>query len=130
MNGIVDSGMMTGVAAALIGAIIGASLSYALTKALRKNERIIEGIYRPLLGQLGQVLERVQDADSLDLKGLDDVRQDGMYFAMDERLREMTNQVYEEIKGYKDRYEASSSHALAIVRELVQESASKNLSGK
>ena len=82
MSGFVDPGIITGIAATLIGTIVGAFLTYTLSKTQRRNERLIEGIYRPLLGQLGQVLERIQDADSPDLKGLDAVRQDGMYFVM------------------------------------------------
>jgi hypothetical protein len=120
LSGFVDPGIITGIAATLIGTIAGAFLTYTLSKTQRRNERLIEGIYRPLLGQLGQVLERIQDADSPDLKGLDAVRQDGMYFVMNETLKKMTRQAYDEIKGYKDRYGASSSRARAIVRELVQ----------
>lgn len=112
--------ILAGAIVALLGALFGAVLTHLLSKTRARNERLIEGIYRPFLGQLGKVLEKIQDADTLDLKGLDIVRQDGMYFVMEEALKKMANQVYEEIKGYNDRHDASSSRAQAIVREAVQ----------
>jgi hypothetical protein len=112
--------ILAGAIAAILGGLFGAVLTHLLSKTRARNERLIEGIYRPLLGQLGKVLERIRDADSLDLEDLDAVRRGGMYFVMEEGMRKMVDQVYEEIKEYKDRRDASSSRAQAIVREVVQ----------
>jgi len=119
MNELMDA-ILAGAIVALLGAAFGAVLGHIFSKTRARNERLIEGIYRPLLGQLGLLLEKVQDVENLDLMGLEGVRRNGMFFAMDESLRKMTSQVYKEIKEYKDRYDASNARAQAMVREAIQ----------
>ena len=121
LSGNMNLGGILGIIGTLVGVLVGAVLTYFISLSVRRKERLIDGIYRPLLGQIGQILEKITDGTELpDLSHLEKTRQDGMYFVIDDTVKKIADHVYEELKDYRDFYEASTSSVDGIAEEEVQ----------
>jgi hypothetical protein len=113
--------------AALLGAAIGGALGWGgvllsnrLQRGERRRERLSEAIYRPLLGQIGQIREQIENGQMPDLSGLLRTRQDGMYYVIKEGLGQMTDSISNGTKIYNDVYKAASVVGQTIVREEIE----------
>ena len=118
MNAVIDG--ILGIIGPLSGVIIGAILSYFIFKRQKTSERLTEGIYRPLLGQVGQIFEKMQHREMPDLKIFDQIRLDGMYYVMDEKVKEKASQVYQRLKDYQNAYATSVGRIDKIIDEEVE----------
>jgi len=116
-----------GVVGVLLGAILGQLLhrrvlveSISLQREERRRERLSEGIYRPLLGQVGRIREQIFDGESPDLTGLEQTMQDGMFYIMDEKVRKEAIAFSVVARLYKEILETSRARSASIVREEIE----------
>jgi len=109
-----------GIIEALVYVALGAIFGYFVSKIQRRSERLIEGIYEPLLGQVGQIEEKIQDGRTVpDLESLEKTRQGGMYFVVDGKTKKKADSVYQELKNYQTMYNASTGAINKIIEEEV-----------
>jgi len=113
-------GGILGIIGTLVGVLVGAVLTYFVSLRVRKKERLVEGIYRPLLGQIGQISEKIENGEMPDLSGFEKIMQDGMYFIINEEIRQETNRMHQRLKLYKNAYDGSTPYIDEIIREEVE----------
>ncbi|WP_455276844.1 hypothetical protein [[Eubacterium] cellulosolvens] len=113
-----------------ISVIVGAILGYLFSRREKRKERLIDGIYRPLLGQISRAFEEIKNGKMPDMKEFEEIKQDGLYFVIDENVKEPTDQIYQELMGYKDLYDASMGRINQIVREEVEKKIETSAQGK
>ena len=116
-----------GVVGVLLGTILGQLMhrralveSISLQKEERRRERLSEGIYRPLLGQVGRIREQIFDGESPDLAGLERTMQDGMFYIMDEKVRKEVIAFSAVASVYKEIFNTSRARSASIVREEIR----------
>lgn len=100
----------------LLAAVVGAALAYqsakknlrlsvSITQEERRNQRLYEGVYRPLLGQIGFVREEIlKGVDPLPT-GIESTRRDGLFFLLDKEEREALEKIYQWIWFYRRAYQ-------------------------
>jgi hypothetical protein len=112
--------IIIGAVVALIGAIIGAFLGYLFSEMGQKKERLINGIYRPLLGQVGNLFKEIEEGKPPDLTSYKNVMQDGLYVVMKSQIREAADLAFFETKNYKDKYDASKGPIDRIIKQQIE----------
>lgn len=105
---------------AIAGAAIASGLTYKLTTRSERKNRLIEGAYRPLLGQIGHLWRAIEDYQAPNLAGLEKTRQDGMYWRMNEEIREIENEAYRKLADYKEVYGRALVRAWDIIKEEIR----------
>jgi len=106
---------------ALVGVFVGTLLGFVLSKIQRRKERLIEGIYEPLLAQVGVTKDNIQDGMKMpDLGALDETMQSGWYLVMDDKVKKKADLVYQELKDYRAAYTPSGVTLNKIIEEEVK----------
>jgi len=105
----------------ILGTLGGIVLGYFISKRLRRSDRLIEGIYEPLLGLVGQIDKNVRDSKEMpNLDNLEEIKRSGMYFAIDKEVKKMEDIVYRKLKEYQTMFNASEPIINRIIQEEVE----------
>jgi len=114
-------GGVLGIVGTLVGVFVGAVLTYFVSLRIRRKGRLAEGIYEPLLGQVGEIKDKIQDGREMpDLDGFEKTRHYGMYFVMDDEVKKKADLVYQELKDYQTMYNASTGSINKIIEKEVE----------
>jgi len=108
----------------LVGVVVGVYLGSVLSKVQRRKERLIDGIYEPLLGEFGAIKYEIEDGRRMpELDDLDETRKGAMYFALSivhDEVKKKVDSVYLKLKDYQTRYKASGGILNKIIEEEVE----------
>jgi len=106
----------------VLGTLGGIVLGYFISKRLRRSDRLIEGIYEPLLGLVGQIDKDVRDGMGMpNLDNLEQIKQSGMYFAIDNEVKKIEDIVYRKLKEYQIMFNASGR----VINEIIEKEVEK-----
>jgi len=107
----------------MLGPILGAIAGYGgvlLSNHLAKKGRLSEGIYQPLLGQIGLIRKQLEQGEDPDLAGIEKIMQGGYYFKIDDKDRNKIENLHNSIAVYKSVYLHAKGRGERIIRDEVE----------
>lgn len=99
----------------MVGALLGVYVGHHLGSVRARNERLYEGIYRPLLGQIGLIREEIEKGLDPNLRGIEQIRRDGLFFFLKEKEKFTIEKVYRWTQVYSQAYHSAVARGRDII---------------
>lgn len=107
--------LLVGAAVALVSVL----LTYVMSTRQSRKERLLEEIYRPLLGQVARTFVGLKIGEMPNMDELDRLKKDGLYYLMDEKVKETVDLFRAEIHSHKDECEIAKGKITGIIKETI-----------
>ncbi|MCJ7504943.1 hypothetical protein MUP05_00510 [Candidatus Bathyarchaeota archaeon] len=116
----------------VLGTLLGIWIGQYVGSMRARNERLYESIYRPLLDQIGAVSDKIDKGLDLDLKGIEAIRQQGLFRLLEEKERTAVEKAYRRMQLYSRAYQSATACGREIIkhemkRQFVGDSTCANL---
>jgi len=108
----------------LVGTVVGALVSNYFSNRAEMQKRLLDQIYIPVLSQLGQIYDKIQKGESLDLSGLRTTMSHGTFLLFaDKRVRQEADFLCHILELYNSALEAARGRVNTIVRQEIEKHA-------
>ena len=101
----------------VFGTLVGLVAGHRLGSVRARNERLYEGIYKPLQAQIGAVVDEVERGLDLDLGPIKVIQRDPLFLFLKEKERIAVDRVYRRMGLYSWAYQSAVAAGQDIIKD-------------